>query len=158
MLELNVARLSNVVTFQVNRPSLEKAKAEVEKLRKQMAAVKDIELRVKTHKQSTAKAKKDVDDIAKKQAQADKANAKAQLAAQRVVAREQKALAARKEKADLKLLDVGASISALHRLSVFICNLITLSTCNTKITCVQTSDKRPFSFKKGLHIHRQRDP
>ncbi|EKI3196671.1 hypothetical protein PFD28_001015 [Escherichia coli] len=118
MLELNVARLSNVVTFEVNRPSLEKAKAEVEKLRKQMAAVKDIELRVKTHKQSTAKAKKDVDDIAKKQAQADKANAKAQLAAQRVVAREQKALAARKEKADLKLLDVGSSISALHRLSV----------------------------------------
>ncbi|EJE7183159.1 hypothetical protein M5L00_003696 [Escherichia coli] len=118
MLELNVARLSNVVTFEVNRPSLEKAKAEVEKLRKQMAAVKDIELRVKTHKQSTAKAKKDVDDIAKKQAQADKANAKAQLAAQRVVAREQKALAARKEKAELKLLDVGASISALHRLSV----------------------------------------
>ncbi|HEB1598939.1 TPA: hypothetical protein RY441_003500 [Escherichia albertii] len=118
MLDLTVSRLSNVVTFQVDRPSLEKAKAEVEKLRKQMAAVKDIELRVKTHKQSTAKAKKDVDDIAKKQAQADKANAKAQLAAQRVVAREQKALAARKEKADLKLLDVGSSISALHRLSV----------------------------------------
>ena len=118
MLELNVARLSNVVTFEVNRPSLEKAKAEVEKLRKQMAAVKDIELRVKTHKQSTAKAKKDVDDIAKKQAQADKANAKAQLAAQRVVAREQKALAARKEKAELKLLDVSSSISAMHRLSV----------------------------------------
>lgn len=90
MLDLTVSRLSNVVTFQVDRPSLEKAKAEVEKLRKQMAAVKDIELRVKTHKQSTAKAKKDVDDIAKKQAQADKANAKAQLAAQRVVAREQK--------------------------------------------------------------------
>lgn len=80
--------------------------------------MKDIELRVKTHKQSTAKAKKDVDDIAKKQAQADKANAKAQLAAQRVVAREQKALAARKEKAELKLLDVGSSISAMHRLSV----------------------------------------
>ncbi|EIQ1937407.1 hypothetical protein LUT55_000887 [Escherichia coli] len=118
MLELNVARLSNVVTFQVDRPSLEKAKAEVEKLRKQMAAVKEIELRVKTQKQSTAKAKKDVDDIAKKQAQADKANAKAQLAAQRVVAREQKALAARKEKAELKLLDVGSSISAMHRLSV----------------------------------------
>ncbi|EKE5258923.1 hypothetical protein OU702_004730, partial [Escherichia coli] len=73
MLDLTVSRLSNVVTFQVDRPSLEKAKAkaEVEKLRKQMAAVKDIELRVKTHKQSTAKAKKDVDDIAKKQAQAD---------------------------------------------------------------------------------------
>lgn len=55
MLELNVSRLSNVVTFQVDRPSLEKAKAEVEKLRKQMAAVKDIELRVKTHKQSTSR-------------------------------------------------------------------------------------------------------
>ncbi|EII8793227.1 TPA: hypothetical protein ACYEO3_003937 [Escherichia coli] len=118
MLEINAARISNVITFTTDSKSLQKAKNEVEKLRKQMAAVKDIELRVKTHKQSTAKAKKDVDDIAKKQAQADKANAKAQLAAQRVVAREQKALAARKEKADLKLLDVGASISALHRLSV----------------------------------------
>ncbi|WP_241360835.1 hypothetical protein, partial [Escherichia coli] len=40
------------------------------------------------------------------------------LSAQRVVAREQKALAARKEKAELKLLDVGSSISAMHRLSV----------------------------------------
>ncbi|EFU0732822.1 hypothetical protein INB87_001981 [Escherichia coli] len=118
MLEINAARISNVITFTTDSKSLQKAKNEVEKLRKQMAAVKDIELRVKTHKQSTAKAKKDVDDIAKKQAQADKANAKAQLAAQRVVAREQKALAARKEKAELKLLDVGASISALHRLSV----------------------------------------
>ncbi|BDQ69425.1 hypothetical protein BvCmsKSP013_00100 [Escherichia coli] len=32
MLDLTVSRLSNVVTFQVDRPSLEKAKAEVEKL------------------------------------------------------------------------------------------------------------------------------
>ncbi|EFH6968843.1 hypothetical protein HmCmsJML070_03906 [Escherichia coli] len=118
MLELNVARLSNVVTFQVDRPSLEKAKAEVEKLRKQMAAAKDIEIRVKTHRQSTAKAKKDVDNIAKSQAQADKANLKAQQAAQRVAAREQKALAQRKEKAELKLLDVGSSISAMNRLNV----------------------------------------
>lgn len=83
MLEINAARISNVITFTTDSKSLQKAKNEVEKLRKQMAAVKDIELRVKTHKQSTAKAKKDVDDIAKKQAQADKANAKAQLAAQR---------------------------------------------------------------------------
>ena len=117
-LDISVSTLKNTITFVTDHKSLNKAKAEVEKLRKQMSAVKDVEIRVKTHKQSTAKTKKDVDDIAKKQAQADKANAKAQLAAQRVVAREQKALAARKEKADLKLLDVGSSISALHRLSV----------------------------------------
>ncbi|WP_338930040.1 hypothetical protein WHU40_19150 [Escherichia coli] len=117
-LDISVSTLKNTVTFVTNHKSLNKAKAEVEKLRKQMSAVKDVEIRVKTHKQSTAKTKKDVDNIAKSQAQADKANAKAQQAAQRVAAREQKALAARKEKAELKLLDVGSSISAMNRLNV----------------------------------------
>lgn len=117
-LDISVATLKNTITFVTDHKSLNKAKAEVEKLRKQMSAVKDVEIRVKTHKQSTAKTKKDVDDIAKKQAQADKANLKAQKAAQRVAAREQKALAARKEKAELKLLDVGSSISAMNRLNV----------------------------------------
>ncbi|MBB7212589.1 hypothetical protein HEN23_000060 [Escherichia coli] len=117
-LDISVSTLKNTVTFVTDHKSLNKAKAEVEKLRKQMSAVKDVEIRVKTHKQSTAKTKKDVDDIAKKQAQADKANLKAQQAAQRVAAREQKALAARKEKAELKLLDVGSSISAMNRLNV----------------------------------------
>lgn len=117
-LDISVSTLKNTVTFVTDHKSLNKAKAEVEKLRKQMSAVKDVEIRVKTHKQSTAKTKKDVDDIAKKQAQVDKANLKAQQAAQRVAAREQKALAARKEKAELKLLDVGSSISAMNRLNV----------------------------------------
>lgn len=117
-LDISVSTLKNTVTFVTDHKSLNKAKAEVEKLRKQMSAVKDVEIRVKTHKQSTAKTKKDVDNIAKSQAQADKANAKAQLAAQRVAAREQKALAQRKEKAELKLLDVGSSISAMNRLNV----------------------------------------
>ncbi|MXE02883.1 hypothetical protein [Escherichia coli] len=117
-LDISVSTLKNTVTFVTDHKSLNKAKAEVEKLRKQISAVKDVEIRVKTHKQSTAKTKKDVDDIAKKQAQADKANLKAQQAAQRVAAREQKALAARKEKAELKLLDVGSSISAMNRLNV----------------------------------------
>lgn len=117
-LDISVSTLKNTVTFVTDHKSLNKAKAEVEKLRKQMSAVKDVEIRVKTHKQSTAKTKKDVDNIAKSQAQADKANAKAQQAAQRVAAREQKALAARKEKAELKLLDVGSSISAMNRLNV----------------------------------------
>ncbi|HAW8048638.1 TPA: hypothetical protein JLP13_001772 [Escherichia coli] len=117
-LDISVSTLKNTVTFVTDHKSLNKAKAEVEKLRKQMSAVKDVEIRVKTHKQSTIKTKKDVDDIAKKQAQADKANLKAQQAAQRVAAREQKALAARKEKAELKLLDVGSSISAMNRLNV----------------------------------------
>lgn len=117
-LDISVSTLKNTVTFVTDHKSLNKAKAEVEKLRKQMSAVKDVEIRVKTHKQSTVKTKKDVDDIAKKQAQADKANLKAQKAAQRVAAREQKALAARKEKAELKLLDVGSSISAMNRLNV----------------------------------------
>uniref|UniRef100_UPI003975F4AE hypothetical protein n=1 Tax=Escherichia coli TaxID=562 RepID=UPI003975F4AE len=41
-----------------------------------------------------------------------------QAAAARAQARQQQQIAARKEKAELKLLDVGSSISAMHRLSV----------------------------------------
>ncbi|EJL0345690.1 hypothetical protein NL256_004728, partial [Shigella sonnei] len=51
-------------------------------------------------------------------AKTEKQNQRAQAAAARAQARQQQQIAARKEKAELKLLDVSSSISAMHRLSV----------------------------------------
>ncbi|HAP0137073.1 TPA: hypothetical protein IRQ32_001060 [Escherichia coli] len=118
MLEINTSKIKNTVTFSVDKDSLKKAKDSITGLKEFADNIKPAKLRFDTVTKGYKKAQNEVDKITKKQAQADKANAKAQLAAQRVVAREQKALAARKEKAALKLLDVGSSISAMHRLSV----------------------------------------
>lgn len=118
MLEINTSKIKNTVTFSVDKDSLKKAKDSITGLKEFAENIKPAKLRFDTVTKGYKKAQNEVDKITKKQAQADKANAKAQLAAQRVVAREQKALAARKEKAELKLLDVSSSISAMHRLSV----------------------------------------
>ncbi|QMM78102.1 hypothetical protein HVW95_19870 [Escherichia coli] len=118
MLEINTSKIKNTVTFSVDKDSLKKAKDSITGLKEFAENIKPAKLRFDNVTKGYKKAQNEVDKITKKQAQADKANAKAQLAAQRVVAREQKALAARKEKAELKLLDVSSSISAMHRLSV----------------------------------------
>ncbi|EFC5367189.1 hypothetical protein CQ988_004842, partial [Escherichia coli] len=118
MLEINTSKIKNTVTFSVDKDSLKKAKDSITGLKEFAENIKPAKLRFDNVTKGYKKAQSEVDKITKKQAQADKANAKAQLAAQRVVAREQKALAARKEKAELKLLDVSSSISAMHRLSV----------------------------------------
>ncbi|ENC3007363.1 hypothetical protein ACAB93_004585, partial [Shigella sonnei] len=55
---------------------------------------------------------------AQQKAKTEKQNQRAQAAAARAQARQQQQIAARKEKAELKLLDVSSSISAMHRLSV----------------------------------------
>ncbi|HAW2706360.1 TPA: hypothetical protein JLQ67_001038 [Escherichia coli] len=118
MLEINTSKIKNTVTFSVDKDSLKKAKDSITGLKEFAENIKPAKLRFDNVTKGYKKAQSEVDKITKKQAQADKANAKAQLAAQRVVAREQKALAARKEKAELKLLDVSSSIIAMHRLSV----------------------------------------
>ncbi|HIB9827436.1 TPA: hypothetical protein ACWZIR_004579 [Escherichia coli] len=118
MLEINTSKIKNTVTFSVDKDSLKKAKDSITGLKEFAENIKPAKLRFDSVTKGYKKAQSEVDKITKKQAQADKANAKAQLAAQRVAAREQKALAARKEKAELKLLDVSSSISAMHRLSV----------------------------------------
>ncbi|MCV5208263.1 hypothetical protein OFC00_25435, partial [Escherichia coli] len=64
------------------------------------------------------KAQSEVDKIAQQKAKNEKQNQRAQAAAARAQARQQQQIAARKEKAELKLLDVSSSISAMHRLSV----------------------------------------
>ncbi|MDA6925772.1 hypothetical protein OSL63_24680, partial [Escherichia coli] len=87
------SKIKNTVTFSVDKDSLKKAKDSITGLKEFAENIKPAKLRFDNVTKGYKKAQSEVDKITKKQAQADKANAKAQLAAQRVVAREQKALA-----------------------------------------------------------------
>ncbi|EFJ88768.1 hypothetical protein HMPREF9347_05618 [Escherichia coli MS 124-1] len=87
MLEINTSKIKNTVTFSVDKDSLKKAKDSITGLKEFAENIKPAKLRFDNVTKGYKKAQSEVDKITKKQAQADKANAKAQLAAQRVVAR-----------------------------------------------------------------------
>ncbi|MCV5117034.1 hypothetical protein OFC47_26810, partial [Escherichia coli] len=80
--------------------------------------IKPAKLRFDNVTKGYKKAQNEVDKIAQQKAKNEKQNQRAQAAAARAQARQQQQIAARKEKAELKLLDVSSSISAMHRLSV----------------------------------------
>ncbi|HCL9171813.1 TPA: hypothetical protein N2187_004834, partial [Escherichia coli] len=86
MLEINTSKIKNTVTFSVDKDSLKKAKDSITGLKEFAENIKPAKLRFDNVTKGYKKAQSEVDKITKKQAQADKANAKAQLAAQRVVA------------------------------------------------------------------------
>ena len=104
MLEINTSKIKNTVTFSVDKDSLKKAKDSITGLNEFAENIKPAKLRFDSVTKGYKKAQSEVDKIAQQKAKTEKQNQRAQ--------------AARKEKADLKLLDVGSSISAMHRLSV----------------------------------------
>ncbi|MCN6612948.1 hypothetical protein MLU36_15905 [Escherichia coli] len=118
MLEINTSKIKNTVTFSVDKDSLKKAKDSITGLREFVENIKPAKLRFDTVTKGYKKAQSEVDKIAQQKAKTEKQNQRAQAAAARAQARQQQQIAARKEKAELKLLDVGSSISAMHRLSV----------------------------------------
>lgn len=118
MLEINTSKIKNTVTFSVDKDSLKKAKDSITGLKEFAENIKPAKLRFDTVTKGYKKAQSEVDKIAQQKAKNEKQNQRAQAAAARAQARQQAQIAARKEKAELKLLDVGSSISALHRLSV----------------------------------------
>ncbi|HBB5129261.1 TPA: hypothetical protein KBP18_003129 [Escherichia coli] len=118
MLEINTSKIKNTVTFSVDKDSLKKAKDSITGLREFAENIKPAKLRFDTVTKGYKKAQSEVDKIAQQKAKTEKQNQRAQAAAARAQARQQQQIAARKEKAELKLLDVGSSISAMHRLSV----------------------------------------
>lgn len=83
MLEINTSKIKNTVTFSVDKDSLKKAKDSITGLKEFAENIKPAKLRFDNVTKGYKKAQSEVDKITKKQAQADKANAKAQLAAQR---------------------------------------------------------------------------
>lgn len=118
MLEINTSKIKNTVTFSVDKDSLKKAKDSITGLKEFAENIKPAKLRFDIVTKGYKKAQSEVDKIAQQKAKTEKQNQRAQAAAARAQARQQAQIAARKEKADLKLLDVGSSISAMHRLSV----------------------------------------
>ncbi|MEN8481738.1 hypothetical protein V7J50_13595 [Escherichia coli] len=118
MLEINTSKIKNTVTFSVDKDSLKKAKDSITGLKEFVENIKPAKLRFDTVTKGYKKAQNEVDKIAQQKAKTEKQNQRAQAAAARAQARQQAQIAARSEKAALKLLDVGSSISAMHRLSV----------------------------------------
>ncbi|EEW0706495.1 hypothetical protein EEQ62_24380 [Escherichia coli] len=118
MLEINTSKIKNTVTFSVDKDSLKKAKDSITGLKGFADNIKPAKLRFDTVTKGYKKAQSEVDKIAQQKAKTEKQNQRAQAAAARAQARQQQQIAARKEKAELKLLDVSSSISAMHRLSV----------------------------------------
>ncbi|HBE5735129.1 TPA: hypothetical protein KMB42_003040 [Escherichia coli] len=118
MLEINTSKIKNTVTFSVDKDSLKKAKDSITGLKEFTNNIKPAKLRFDTVTKGYKKAQSEVDKIAQQKAKTEKQNQRAQAAAARAQARQQAQIAARSEKAALKLLDVGSSISAMHRLSV----------------------------------------
>ncbi|EHX5851369.1 hypothetical protein K3Z74_004728, partial [Escherichia coli] len=102
----------------VDKDSLKKAKDSITGLKEFTNNIKPAKLRFDTVTKGYKKAQNEVDKIAQQKAKNEKQNQRAQAAAARAQARQQAQIAARSEKAALKLLDVGSSISAMHRLSV----------------------------------------
>ncbi|EFM0071656.1 hypothetical protein DI36_004761 [Escherichia coli] len=118
MLEINTSKIKNTVTFSVDKDSLKKAKDSITSLKEFVENIKPAKLRFDNVTKGYKKAQSEVDKIAQQKAKNEKQNQRAQAAAARAQARQQAQIAARKEKAELKLLDVSSSISAMHRLSV----------------------------------------
>ena len=118
MLEINTSKIKNTVTFSVDKDSLKKAKDSITGLKGFTENIKPAKLRFDNVTKGYKKAQSEVDKIAQQKAKNEKQNQRAQAAAARAQARQQQQIAARKEKAELKLLDVSSSISAMHRLSV----------------------------------------
>ncbi|EPH6974182.1 hypothetical protein ACS3HM_001115 [Escherichia coli] len=118
MLEINTSKIKNTVTFSVDKDSLKKAKDSITGLKEFAENIKPAKLRFDSVTKGYKKAQSEVDKIAQQKAKTEKQNQRAQAAAARAQARQQQQIAARKEKAELKLLDVSSSISAMHRLSV----------------------------------------
>ncbi|ELG6628337.1 hypothetical protein ROA33_001888 [Escherichia coli] len=118
MLEINTSKIKNTVTFSVDKDSLKKAKDSITGLKEFAENIKPAKLRFDNVTKGYKKSQSEVDKITQQKAKTEKQNQRAQAAAARAQARQQAQIAARKEKAELKLLDVSSSISAMHRLSV----------------------------------------
>ena len=115
MLELNVSKISNVVTFTVDKASMAEAKKAAADLQKHFAKIQDPKIRFKTFKQNQRRAEALSDDAklinavksseSKQQRIADKA-AKTQ-------AREQAKIAKRNETADIKFKSAGLQLRGI---------------------------------------------
>ncbi|MEA4359121.1 hypothetical protein VBR53_24860 [Klebsiella pneumoniae] len=120
MLELNVSKINNVVTFTVDKNSVAQAKKAADDLQKYFQKIQDPKIRFQQQKQRRQKARQIADDVRFNDKPRNAAEMKAQRAAEKQKARDEKArlreqaqLQKRQETAELKLRHAGLQLGGI---------------------------------------------
>lgn len=120
MLELNVSKINNVVTFTVDKNSIAEAKKAADDLHKYFKKIQDPKIRFQQQKQRRQKARQMADDAKYNTSPKNSAEMKAQRAAEKQKARDEKArlreqaqLQKRQETAELKLRHAGLQLGGI---------------------------------------------
>ena len=120
MLELNVSKINNVVTFTVDKSSIATAKKAADDLHKYFQKIADPKIRFQQQKQRRQKARQMADDARFNDKPRNAAEMKAQRAEEKKKAREEKAnlraqqqLQRRQETAELKLRHAGLQLGGI---------------------------------------------
>ncbi|HHL3745754.1 TPA: hypothetical protein ACQ7EP_002936 [Klebsiella pneumoniae] len=120
MLELNVSKIKNVVTFTVDKSSIATAKKAADDLHKYFQKIADPKIRFQQQKQRRQKARQMADDARFNDKPRNAAEMKAQRAEEKKKAREEKAnlraqqqLQRRQETAELKLRHAGLQLGGI---------------------------------------------
>ncbi|HFR0084316.1 TPA: hypothetical protein ACHTYT_001138 [Klebsiella pneumoniae] len=120
MLELSVSKINNVVTFTVDKSSIATAKKAADDLHKYFQKIQDPKIRFRQQKQRRQKARQMADDARFNDKPRNAAEMKAQRAAEKQKAREEKAnlraqqqLQRRQETAELKLRHAGLQLGGI---------------------------------------------
>ena len=120
MLELNVSKINNVVTFTVDKNSIAQAKKAADDLHKYFQKIQDPKIRFQQQKQRRQKARQQADDARFNDKPRNAAEMKAQRAEEKKKAREEKAnlraqqqLQRRQETAELKLRHAGLQLGGI---------------------------------------------
>ncbi|ELC7379056.1 cell envelope integrity protein TolA [Enterobacter asburiae] len=120
MLEINTSKIVNTVTFTVDKGSIAEAKAAADNLQKHFQKISDPKIRFQDLKQRRQKARQQADDARFNDKPRDTKEMKAQRAAEKQKARDEKAnlkakqqLQKRQETAELKLRHAGLQVSGI---------------------------------------------
>lgn len=120
MLDLNVSTLKNTVTFVVDKQSIAEAKAAADNLQKHFQKIAASKTRFQAQKQRRTKAREQADDARFNDKPRDTKEMKAQRAAEKQKARDERAnlraqqqIQKRQETAELKLRHAGLQISGI---------------------------------------------
>lgn len=120
MLELNVSTLKNTVTFVVDKQSIAEAKAAADTLQEHLRKIAAPKIRFQAQKQRRTKAREQADDARFNDKPRDTKEMKAQRAAEKQKARDERAnlraqqqIQKRQETAELKLRHAGLQISGI---------------------------------------------
>lgn len=120
MLDISLSQIRNTVTFVVDKQSIALAKAAADNLQKHFQKIADPKIRFQAQKQRRQKARQQADDARFNDKPRDTKEMKAQRAAQKQKARDEKAnlkakqqLQKRQETAELKLHHAGLQVSGI---------------------------------------------